>query len=295
LLPLYGQLTSVVSNEASGLSRADQVDYKNYRPFMKSGYDTIDKIIGGIPSDGPIIAYGVTGVGKSFWLANLVTCFLRTYPKKTAAIYTLEMSAEHWLSRTLSMYPDMKDVLSRLYVSGMVRGIEDLVAETTSKKVDMVGLDDMDGIVEDESPASYQKVYKRIREICRFLKIPVVVLAQPNRASKQIIENGERFLSPYDIAWSGAGENAAALLVALQKANNVDMKSSQFPLEDEDREYMIFWKSRDGWPMQQGPGAIRLEKSKQMWRGVPYQNKLWSSHSNGASIGIEKKNGKSRR
>lgn len=285
MLSLYGEMTSVVSGQATGLTLSTQIDYKTYKPFIKCGWPIIDKVIGGIPADGPIIVYGPTGVGKSHWAEKMTMHLLQTYKTWTAGIYTLEMSAEHYLNRTMKMYPDIEKCLDRLFISGSVHNIEELVAEITLKRVNFVVIDDMDGLVEEESPAAYQRVYKRVKEICRFLKIPVIDLAQPNRAAKL----AGRFMRPYDISWSGAGENAAAMQIALQKASSFDMEDSNdelFVTTDEEMYYMIFWKSRDDWPAQQGPGAIILQKNHGMWQGKPYadKEKLWTPGS-GKTVG----------
>lgn len=274
LLPVYGDITSSVAGQTIGLSIASQIDYSTYKPFMPLGYEPIDKLIGGIPTDGPIVVYGSQSTGKSFWGANAIDKFLHQHKKKTAGIYTLEMGAEHYMYRSVKMYPGLKDVLDNLYISGSVRSTEELIAEVTTKRLDFVVIDDMDRIVKSVEPAAYQIAYFRLAEICRFLKIPIVILAQPNRAAKL----GDKFLGPFDISWSSAGENSAAMLIALQKANSLDLSDDMFPTEDDDHYYMIFWKSRDGWPIQQGPGAIRLDNANrnQLWSGTPYKNKLWT-------------------
>lgn len=293
LLPVHGQLTSLVSGQATGLAPAKNINYKNYKPFMKCGYAPIDNILGGIPSDGPIIAYGIQGVGKSHFSEILSLGQLTEYKDKNVGIYTLEMSAEHYLWRAVKMYKDLEKYLDRLFVSGSIRSVNDLVSEVQTKRLDFIVIDDMDRIAGGTNPEAYQQAYLRIADICRFLKIPVLILAQPNREAKLAIQRGERFLSPYDISWSSGAENAAALLIGLQRANALDMitKDSRgapidpmFPVEDDDREYLIFWKSRDGWPGdyslkgQLGPGAIRLEKrskNDKIWMGEPYGNRLW--------------------
>lgn len=292
LLSVYGEIGSAVSNSSFGLTKASDVDFSSYKPFMKSGDPVIDRILGGIPTDGPIIVYGVTGVGKSHYAASKVDYFLHEHKNASAGIYTLEMSAEHYLSRETKMYPSIKEVMERLYVSGSVRNIEELVAEVTAKKLDLVVLDDMDNIVKSSEPSEYERVYRRVKEVCRFLKIPFLVLCQPNREAKWAVERGERFLGRYDIAWSGGGENSAALQVALQKANGLDMDAETFPTRDDEMFYEIFWKSRDGWAAdynnkgQAGPGAIVREKSNQMWRGQVYNNnyRLWQPESGSKSI-----------
>jgi len=299
ILPLYGDLGNLISEESSGLSLASTIDATHYKPFIKSGNPVLDKILGGIPADGPIIVYGATGVGKSHWAAGMMSYLLHQYPDKTGGIYTLEMGAEHYLWREMNMFPDLKEVLDRLYVSGSVRDIEELVAEVTAKRLDFVVLDDMDNMVKSSEAGEYERVYRRIKEICRFLKIPVFVLCQPNREAKHAIERGERFLGRYDIAWSGGAENSAALQVALQKVvSSLDMESTTFPTDEEQELfYEIFWKSRDGWPSdydpagQCGPGAIVRCASKQAWRGQPYGGKLklWQPNSGGKKIGKKSK------
>jgi len=286
LLPLYGELTSLVSNQSTGLTLVKDIDISNYSPFQDSGWDVFDLVVGNFPTDGSVVVYGSTGIGKSHWASNLIIKYLQRHSKKTGAVYTLEMSAEHWVSRETKMYPELSDVIKdRLYISGMVRSIEQLVAEVTSKRVDIVVLDDMDHMVSASSPEEYERVYRKVNELCRFMKIPVVVLAQPNRVAKL----SGRFLEAYDVAWSGAAENSASLHIALQKAStfDIDPEDAKFPVSDDPHYYMIFWKSRDGWPKQHGPGAIILKPDSQMWRGRFYQDKkiLWTPERGRQTVG----------
>jgi hypothetical protein len=296
ILPLYSEIGSAIASESFGLKAASEIDYTAYKPFMKSGYAPIDNTLGGIPTDGPIIVYGLTGVGKSKFAAALTNGFLHEYPEKRAAIFTLEMGEVHWLSRTMKLFPSFKDVLSRLFVSGQARDIEDVVAQVTTGQFDFVVLDDMDNMVKSSDASEYERIYRRVKEVCRFRGIPFVVLGQPNRMAKIAVDNGERFLSKYDVAWSGAAENSAALQIALQTANGLDMKSEEFPTSDNTLDYIIFWKSRDGWPgdynprLVIGPGAVVMEHSAN-WHGKPYGGKwkLWQVNSGGRAIGKGKK------
>lgn len=183
------------------------------------------------------------------------------------------------------MYPSLKKVEDRLHVSSVVSKVEEIVSEVMSGKFDLVGIDDIDNMVTQNSAEEYERIYRALKGICRFMKIPVIALAQPNRTAKL----SGKFLGPYDIAWSGSAENSAALLVALQKANSLDMEDDAFPTFDDDHFYQICWKSRDGWPKQVGPGAIITQKSKQLWRGKPYMDRyqLWTPYA--SKGGIKKK------
>lgn len=296
ILPLFGELSSAIAQDSNGLVLGSQVDYKTYKPFKKSGFAPIDNTLGGIPSDGPIVIYGLTGVGKSTVATSIINSLLHQYKDDTAAIYTLEMNKEHWLWRTTNLFPSIKEVLDRLYVSGSVRDVEELVAEITAKRVNYVVIDDMDNLVKSSDASEYERIYRRVKEICRFMGIPVFVLGQPNRGAKFEVSSGNRFLGPFDVAWSGAAENSAALQIAIQVTNGLDMKSEEFPTEDYDMQYLIFWKSRDGWPADRdpkamrGPGAVVMEKSPD-WNGKPYSGKwkIWSPQSGGQKIGKSKK------
>lgn len=295
ILPLYSELGSAIANESFGLKPASEIDYKSYKPFMKSGYAPIDNTLGGIPTDGPIIVYGVAGVGKSKFAAAVTNEFLHEHTEKRAAIFTLEMNETHWMNRTMKIFPSFADVLPRLYVSGQSRDIEDTVSQITVGQFDFAVLDDMDNSVKSSDASEYERIYRRVKEVCRFRGIPFMVLGQPNRAAKIAVDNGERFLSRYDVAWSGSAENSAALQIALMTTNGLDMKSEEFPTTDESMDYVIFWKSRDGWPgdynpkLAVGPGACIMEHSSN-WNGKPYAGKwkLWPVNSGGKALGKKK-------
>lgn len=301
ILPLFGELSSAIAQDSNGLVLGSEVKYKTYKPFKKSGFAPIDNTLVGIPSDGPIVIYGLTGVGKSTLATAIINALLHQYPTETAAIYTLEMNKEHWLWRTTNLFPSIKEVLDRLFISGSVRDVEELVAEITAKRVNYVVIDDMDNLVKSSDASEYERIYRRVKEICRFMGIPVFVLGQPNRGAKISVASGDRFLGPFDVAWSGAAENSAALQIAIQVANGLDMKSEEFPTEDYDMNYLIFWKSRDGWPADRdttgkamkGPGAVIMSRTP-TWDGKPYGGKwkIWSPQSGGNKIGKKKRDEK---
>lgn len=290
LLKLYAELGSVISQENTGLTKLSEIS-DDYAPFKLTGYDPIDKPVGGIPTDGPIIIFGSSGVGKSKFVAGLIKSILKRYPDETAAIYTLEMNAVHWKSRSKELFPEILEVQNQLYVSGSVRDIDELVAEITAKKVNYVVLDDIDNMVKESSPAEFERVFRRIKEVCRFMGIPFFVLAQIAK-EKEIAINGtgiggkSRFLLKTDIAWTSAAEKSAALLIGLQTVmDEIDMSEDAYVKDSMPLDYIIFFKSRDGWlgdrdsRYQVGPGAVILEHTTN-WSGRPYAGKwkLWSKN-----------------
>lgn len=286
----YIQTASFLEQGTAGIRPATEIDFKSYRPFMKCGNEYIDTIFGGLPTDGPIVVFGDTGTGKSHYASGLVSEFLNQYRDRTAAIYSFEMSEEHHLARTADMFPAIHKCLDRLYVSGNIDKAEQIVAEVATHRFDFVVVDDMDNMVDGEaSSGKYEAAYKTIKRMARLQRIPVLVLAQPNRSAK----TSGRFLRKWDISWTGAGENSAALLIGLQNASRMDRgwteNNPPFPMEDTSLQYQIFLKSRDEPQGFGGLGAIitRMERGSdgkhlhKIWRGPLYRDtvKLWRSNS----------------
>jgi hypothetical protein len=298
ILKLYAELGSAITQESTGLSKLDEIS-NDYKPFKLTGYDPIDKVLGGIPTDGPIVIFGSSGVGKSKFVTGLLTSLLKQYPNETGALYTLEMNNVHWKWRTVDLFPKVLDVKDRLYVSGSVKDIEELVAEITAKKVSYVVLDDIDNVVTSNDPGEYERVFRRVKEVCRFMAIPFFVIAQINRNSEMEImygtkEKGTRFLRKTDLAWTSAAEKSAALLIGLQTVHDgLDMTSDEYVKEEGTAlDYIIFFKSRDGWlgdrdsRYQVGPGAVVLNHTAN-WTGNFYNGKakLWSRNRQVTRIG----------
>ena len=147
---------------------------------------------------------------------------------------------------------------------------------------DILLLDDMDNMFEGQAePGKYEAVYKVVKKIARLQKIPVIALSQAK-------ERGDRagtFLGKNDAAWSASNERSAAMLIALQQAGYMDAGwkgDDTFPITEDPMQYIMFWKSRDGWPVQQGPGAIimNIEKDEfgrtksRMWKGPLYEGQM---------------------
>lgn len=279
LSPVHSQITQFMVSGVETLRRASEVEAEGYQPFQKSGNKYIDAIMGGIPTDGPIVVYGATGVGKSFFGGMMLIDYLMEHTTKIGAAYSFEMSEEHWIDRMRKMYPNFDRVADRLFVSGSINKPNDLVPEVAAHRPDILLLDDMDNMFEGEaSPPKYEAVYKVVKKIARLQKIPVIALSQAK-------ERGERagtFLGKNDAAWSASNERSAALLIALQQAGYMDAGwkgDDTFPITEDPMQYIMFWKSRDGWPLQQGPGAIimGIEKDEfgrtksRMWKGPLYE------------------------
>lgn len=301
-LKVYSRLGSLITSGTTGPKPANQIDYKSYRPYMKSGINYIDDIIGGWPTDGPIVVLAAQGMGKSHFGFFAACNWLLKHTDKQAAVYTLEMSDKHFLSREIEMYPEFKPIVecenSRLHISSTCRGVDEISAEVSTGKYGFVVIDAIKQLAKGGDTSVYDKTYQTIVEICRFQEIPVMVMHHSNREGKK----SGKFISTYDAYMSGAAEDAAAMLLSLNIVSYADpdwVDTRFVPVEVDnpqktDRFYMCFWKFRDNRPVetQQGLGAIRIEPDKhtgyykQIWVGNALGNKLWPvSYKRPQSIG----------
>lgn len=292
LTKLYQDVGDMLAGRMDGAQPANLIDYKNYPMYQKSGVKWIDEIVGGWPSEGLGVILAPQKTGKSYFQFYTTCMWLLEHPDKTAVIYTLEMSSKKYLARSLEMYPQFTPLVEcanpRLFISGRVRNVEELIAEVTTKKYDWVGVDDMSKLVKVQETSIYEKVYAQLNDVCRMNEIFIQVLAQPNREAKK----ANKFIDTYDAAWSGAAENNCSVLISLNRISPLDTEFSDTrfvpPSKDNKhntpRLYVCYWLFRDVRPAhaQQGDtGAIRLEPNKhtglydQIWIGEPLENKFW--------------------
>ena len=283
VLHLVSDLRMMDMNEESGLRLASEIDLTDVKSLQPCGWDIIDKTFGGIPVSGPLVVYATTKTGKTFWTSKLINEFLHYYPERVAAIFSLEMGGARYLKRSFDMYPTMKEVADRIWISGKARGMEDIIAETATREVDIIVIDGIRDAVQGEiTPSLMDKAWNDVKRMGRLLEIPIVAVAQPNRMSK--FNSRERFIGMYDIEWSGAAENAAEQMIALQYVSeDMDIlgRDAIFPVIS-DAFYMISYFQRGGYPVQVGPGAVILNKHKKFPDG---RTIMWESEAHG----VEKK------
>lgn len=302
--PLHSKTSQMIIGRRDGPVAANTIDYGSFVSYMKSGIPWMDDIIGGWPTDGPIVIIAPQGTGKSYFQFFSICSWLVAHPDKTACIYTLEMPAKHYIARSLEMYPQFIPIVEggRLFISSSARSADEIAAQTAVGKYGFIGVDDMARVAKVASAERYEASYITLADISRLEGIPVQILAQPNREAKK----AGKFIDIYDAAWSGAAENAAAMFMTLNKVDPLDpaWQDDRFisPIVGNDKHksprlYACFYKFRDNRPaeMQQGIGAIRIEPDqhtgyyKQIWVGKAYENKLWPiSHTRRTEIGTPK-------
>jgi replicative DNA helicase len=272
VLSIVSDLKMMSVTEEIGLHVASEVDLTDVVSLQKCGWKEIDETFGGIPASGPLVVYATTKTGKSFWISKLINEFLHYYPEKRATVFSLEMPYKRYLKRSYDMYPTLEEVSDRLLVTSRASNMKEVIAITSTEPTDLVVIDGIADAVSGEKSASLMdSAWSDVKRMGRLLEIPIVAVAQPNRASK--FNSQEQFIGKYDIEWSGAAENAAEMTIALQYLGvDASIEKKIFPVVN-DAYYMINYFMRDG----ENTGAVILDKHVQ----TPLGRRLWESSAHG--------------
>jgi len=272
VLSIVSDLKMMSVADEIGLQLASEVDLTDVVALQKCGWKEIDETFGGIPASGPLVVYATTKTGKSFWISKLINEFLHFYPEKRVTVFSLEMAYKRYLKRSFDMYPTMKEVADRLLVTSKASTMEEVIAMSSTEPTDMVVIDGIaDAVLGEKSAAGMDKAWSDVKRMGRMLEIPVIAVAQPNRAAK--FNAQEQFLGKWNIEWSGAAENAAEMMIALQYlGTGANIEKKIFPVV-EDAYYMINYFSRDS----ENTGAVILDKHV----SSPEGRRLWESSAHG--------------
>lgn len=283
VMQISSKLRRFSNGEGKGLRLSKDINWQDVKGLQPSGWDAIDKTLGGIAESGPIVVFAATKTGKSFWTMKLLNEFLHYHTEKKAGVFTLELTDKRYLKRAFEMYPSFLEIheQERIYVTHTLRTIDAIINDVGNREIDIAVIDGIDGLVRGEfSTSKFAEAWAGIIELGVIYDIPVVVTAQPNRENKWRAKLGE-FLDIYAIEWSGAAENGAEQLIALQYvAYADDFTDERFPAYD-DTYYMISWLQREGWKLQKGPGAIIFKDHKydkdgniRLWDGPAFGYKI---------------------
>lgn len=261
--------------DSIGLVTSNTINVDEFEPTELSGYEPIDKYLGGIVMSGNILVMGTTGVGKSLFTQQFIGHWLAQYPERKAAIYSLEMTSQQYLYRGLKLYPLFKEAheQGRILVSDKSTNIYDIGIECASAGVDMIIVDYIDYLVHGEgSESKYAEIYTEMNNISRSMQIPFMMLLQPNRTAYT-----SGIPKKYHARYSGMAENVSAQFWVLHKPEDDKDCGDDF-VYVEDSYYIVAWKQRFGWLTKdaavelgvgqrgyKGPGAIVLPEVTQVW------------------------------
>lgn len=242
-------------------------------PFISSGWNAIDKELGGIPKVGLITVGASPKVGKTTFMCDLVYRFKREYPAKRVCIFTLEMNKAEFKNRLLVLHPDLEqdiEAQSRILIEdGGGISVQE-VANKAARESDigLVAVDFADLMIQDENNESEMaKIYRVLANLAKSMQIPVVLLSQFSKEYRGGVP------LPRYLRYTSLAEALSWMVLCLYNPGKDFMrdKNTQITLPDTPGfAYIAAWVIRGGFIKHaedgESPGAIRLRfNGKRGW------------------------------
>lgn len=246
--------------------------------WVETGYEPIDKHLGGIPGACLTLLAASPGIGKTTLLLRIIRNMIKKYKDKKVAFFTLEMLMSQIAMRMIQVDTSMtKAEKSRVLVNDSVYTVDGIYALASrcaaTENLSLIAIDFADLMVDGEqSEAMMGNIYRSLSVLAKRTGIPVLLITQLNRAT---YFGGVPKIN--HIRYSGMAEIMAALILLLYNPHNIlaDYSTSKESGNVLDvipgKGYIIAGKSRFGFK-EGGPGGILVP-----WSGETG----WGSKSDG--------------
>jgi hypothetical protein len=228
--------------------------------FMPLGWEAFDKELQGMPISGLIVTAGSPKVGKTSYLAKKMARFVKQYPTKFGAIFTMEMFSGEYKKRALEVEKLTEEQMSRIIICEEIMPVEE-VSNLAARIQDIgyVGVDFADLMIRDENNESEMgKIYRVLQNLAKRLHIPVELLAQLSRSYTGGLPR------PYHIRYTSMAEALAWQIIMLYNPNTDFRTDTTNTLPQvPDKAYILHWASRGGIKKHPFPGAMQM-----CWNGT---------------------------
>jgi len=256
------QIAGRLENGHHDLTPMSDIDPQKIK-FSKTGYDPIDKYVGGIPPACVTIIGGTPGIGKTTlglkMLRNMIR--LKENKKKYAAIFSLEMTMGQVHQRYIEIGDLTKEEKIRILLSESAYSIQEIYAITVKTaanyKLAVIMIDFADLIVEGEqSEAVMGLVYRNLAMLAKKTGVPIILISQLSRIA---YDGGLPKI--HHLRYSGLAEATARLILMVYNPNVVmaQINREKIPLQIvPGRAYILVGKSNFGFK-EGAPGAIMVD------------------------------------
>ena len=224
--------------------------------LVKTGWNTFDYHLGGIPEVGLTTIGAPAKTGKTSLLCRIVGSFLIEHPNKNVAVVSREMINSQFMKRFIEINPGITNrELDRLFLVHAVHSSGDAAAKVcTVDNLGLVGIDFADLLIKGSVDSSLmEEVYRVFQNLAIDAEIPVMLLAQMSRSYQGGVPR------PYHIRWTAMAEALSWLLITLYAPDRdyfVDKHEKILPTEY-GQSYIVPWLCRSKTKTEL-PGAIQL-------------------------------------
>jgi replicative DNA helicase len=230
-------------------------------PFIPTGYRPIDEHLLGIPSVGITLLFGPRKSGKTSLALQIAGSFVKLHQDKKVAFHSMEMLDGYLASRLDAVLKLEERDQKRLLVRDQMESPEEVINRaSTIEDLGLIIIDFADLMIRGETTeSSMGEIYRVLSAGAKLLRLPIILLAHPNRTYQGGIPR------PEQVRWTGLASNLSEMILATY--NPEQNMSYAYDKEDDKlltpvpgTSFIIVWEIRSGFRVHEedSPGAIQI-------------------------------------
>lgn len=181
----FGPIAKALRKHDDGLPQLTQLSKvrPNKSDFELTGYEPLDKHVGGLPLSSLTLVIGPPGVGKSYYFLKVAQGY--AHRKKKVVLFSLEMTMQQVARRCMRLMGMTRAEMDYIYICDDILSPTDISAiSARTEDAELIGVDFAElMMVGERSEATMSEAYWHLAMCAKSIGHPVLALGQQNRAS----------------------------------------------------------------------------------------------------------------
>lgn len=180
-----GQIKKQLRQYDEGLPRLTQLSAvkPNKSDYVLTGYEPLDKYVGGLPISSLTLVIGPPGTGKTYYFLQIARHYARR--KKKVILFSLEMTMQQVARRCMKSMGFTKAEADYVWICDDILSPTDITSVVAQAgDADLIGVDFAElMMVGDRTEQTMSEAYWVLATGAKNMAVPILCLGQQNRAS----------------------------------------------------------------------------------------------------------------
>lgn len=181
----FAPIAKALRRHDDGLPQLTQLSQvrPNRSDYELTGYEPLDKYVGGLPLSSLTLVIGPPGVGKSYYFLKVAQGYARR--KKKVVLFSLEMTMQQVARRCMRLMGMTRKEMDYIYICDDILSPTDITSiSARTEDAELIGVDFAElMVVGERSEQTMGEAYWNLAMCAKSLGHPVLALGQQNRAS----------------------------------------------------------------------------------------------------------------